>query len=501
MVLGLGGWLKRRGLRARPAEQDAAPDDAAPPAARDPAASARHEGRGVDAAKLVDAVRRLVKDQKGRVAGAIHLINLDVVRQRLGDRWPAVSDRLLAGIEVILDRRLAATDLYIRIEGPSYLIVFGDLDQGTARLKCALIGHEIEKHVFGDDVAEIAVRASVFRLDGGGAGRPEEIDLLGMINALRADADQTIPGERRRQAQGQIAGQATGQGTDPEGGRGGGPAMTAVDHTGPPGNRANYVLVPIYQNATSPPSSFVYRPIWHTRHDAIATYLCQPVWLKSGGIGSSGENYVEYQPAFAGEGDVATLDEICRSFRLLAAERRRGLLSMPVHFETLARSATRKEFMAVAAGLSAAERRLLSFELTGIDETVPQTRLTELVAAIHPFCRGVSLRCGIDRHRFFGIREARVYAVGVEITVGRGAETGIFARMEGFAAAAETAGLRTYAHGLRTRSLTSGAIAAGFHYVDGDPVATPLDRPSNAYRYRLIDLYRRQLDEIKAGSA
>jgi len=499
MVLGLGDWLKRRRMRAPPAEGDSVQDAAVPPPVdtgnqpedRGPDASIRHEGRGVDAAKLVDAVRRLVKDQKGRVGGAIHLINLDVVRQRLGDRWPAVSDRLLAGIEIILDRRLAATDLYIRIEGPSYLIVFGELDQETARLKCALIGHEIEKHVFGDDVAEIAVRASVFRLDGGDAGRQEEIDLLGMINALRAMSHQTVPGERRRK---------TDAPAETEGDRGGGPALPAFDQTGPPGNRANYVLVPIYQNTGTRPSSFVYRPIWHTRHDAIATYLCQPVWLRSGGIGSSGENYVEYQPAFAGEGDIATIEEICRSFRLLSAERRRGLLSMSVHFETLARSATRKEFMAAAAALTPAERRLLSVELTGVDETVPQTRLTELVAAIQPFCRGVSLRCVLDRHRFFGVREARIYAVGVEITVGRGAEAGIFAKLDAFAAAAENVGLRTYAHGLRTRSLTSGAIAAGFHYVDGDPVATPLDRPSNAYRYRLVDLYRAGLQEIKSGS-
>ncbi|MFX9069681.1 hypothetical protein ABTN30_20550, partial [Acinetobacter baumannii] len=78
-------------------------------------------------------------------------------------------ERLLAGIEVILDNRLMAADLYIRIEGPSYLIVFGEIDHDAAKLKCALIGREIEKHVFGDDVdlAEISVRASVFRLDDG----------------------------------------------------------------------------------------------------------------------------------------------------------------------------------------------------------------------------------------------------------------------------------------------------------------------------------------------
>ncbi len=480
MVLGLGGWLKQRLTGESPVTTAARHEPSLlEPDPPDPETT-RHEGRGVDAATLVDAVRRLVRDHKGRVGGGIHLINLDVVKERLGERWPATAERLLARIEIILDRRLTPADLYIRIEGPSYLIVFGELDQEAAKLKCALIGHEIEKHVFGDDadVAEIAVRASVFRLDSAAMGRQEEIDLLGMIRALKAGSAETVPGERRRR---------------------GHPAPAPSAAPGP-ASRLSYVMLPIQQGVAAVPSSFVYRPIWHTRHDAIATYLCQPVWLKSGGIGSFGENYVEYQLASSGAADIATIGEIARTFPGLAAEGRRVLLSMPVHFETIARSATRKDFIGIAAGLSPAERRLLSFELTGIDETVPQTRLTEIVATVQPFCRGVSLRCSLDRRRFFGVRDARIYAVGVEMNTGRGVEAGLLPKMDDFAAAADGAGLRTYAHGLRTRSLTSAAIAAGFDYVDGNPVATLTDRPSHAYRYRLIDLYREKLAEMRTGS-
>jgi len=362
--------------------------------------------------------------------------------------------------------------------------VFGEIDHDAAKLKCALIGHEIEKHVFGDEVdfAEISVRASVFRLN---EGQSEEIDLPGVINALRANAEQTVPGERRDACE--------------EGGR---PPVPNYEPPGAPHAQGiSYVLVPIYQTATTPPSSFVYRPIWHTRQDAIATYHCQPMWVKSDGVGSAGESYVEYQLAYSGEGDIATLEEVCRTFRALKAEGRRVLLSMSVHLETIARSATRKEFLAVAAGLSQGERRFLSLEFAGIDETVPNMRLTELVSVIQPFCRSVILRCGLDRRRFAGVREARIYAVGLEIGPGHGPEAGLLSRLDDFAGAAGAAGLRSYAHGLRSRSLTSGAVAAGFDYVDGDPVATLLDRPSNAYRFGLADLYRGNLDKIRVGSA
>ncbi|MFX8797545.1 hypothetical protein ABTM57_19700, partial [Acinetobacter baumannii] len=65
MVLGLGDWLRHRVKRDAPAKND----DGAPLPAGDPEPllrpEKRSEGRGVDAAKLAAAIRRLVKDHKG----------------------------------------------------------------------------------------------------------------------------------------------------------------------------------------------------------------------------------------------------------------------------------------------------------------------------------------------------------------------------------------------------------------------------------------------------
>lgn len=490
MAGAFGNWWRRArsprsrgGVRPEPAQEV---DD-----------RSRPTGRGIDPTQLADALRGLIKNHKGKLAGALHLINLDVVRERLGDRWPALAERLLAGIEIILDRRLTSSDLYIRIEGPSYLIVFGGLDDQTAKLKCALIGHEIEKHVFGDDVdlSELLVRASLFRLDEGLSSEPEEIDLAGIIDSIRSGIDQTMPGDRRKPAPSQVHAEQPPAENEPEAAESEpGPLPRPPDE--PPARKPGlgYSMLPMSEEPAVPPSSFVYHPIWHVRHDAIATYLCQPVWLRSGGIDRSGEGYVEYSAAHSYEGDLYALEQIRRSFQLLAAERRQVLLTMSVHFETIARSSLRKDFLALAALLAASERRLLTFELVAVEETVPQTRLTELVSILQPFCRRVSLRCELKRRRFHGVKEARIYAVGGEAGGGRTAEAAVLDNMDGFAAAAEGAGLRTYLHGLRSLSLTSAAIASGFDYVDGDPVAAPLDRPGNAYRYSLMDLYRQKLD-------
>jgi hypothetical protein len=61
--------------------------------------------------------------------------------------------------------------------------------------------------------------------------------------------------------------------------------------------------------------------------------------------------------------------------------------------------------------------------------------------------------------------------------------------MERLAAMAAKAGLRSYAHGLTSVSLTTAAIGAGFDYIDGDVVTTVVDTPVEAYRFEARNIY------------
>ena len=55
--------------------------------------------------------------------------------------------------------------------------------------------------------------------------------------------------------------------------------------------------------------------------------------------------------------------------------------------------------------------------------------------------------------------------------------------------------LDAYVHGLRTTSLTSSAVAAGFRYVDGNSVRSLADAPREVQRYSPADLYAKLLQE------
>lgn len=59
-----------------------------------------------------------------------------------------------------------------------------------------------------------------------------------------------------------------------------------------------------------------------------------------------------------------------------------------------------------------------------------------------------------------------------------------------FCDGAQKAGLRTYVHGLRTMSMTTAAIAAGFAYVDGDTIKSVSEDAGGLYRFEMRNLIR-----------
>jgi hypothetical protein len=64
--------------------------------------------------------------------------------------------------------------------------------------------------------------------------------------------------------------------------------------------------------------------------------------------------------------------------------------------------------------------------------------------------------------------------------------------MQRFAASAKKAGVAAYIRGVRSLSLATAAIGAGFDFVDGDIISGGTEKPSTAYQFDLDDLFTRQ---------
>jgi hypothetical protein len=184
---------------------------------------------------------------------------------------------------------------------------------------------------------------------------------------------------------------------------------------------------------------------------------------------------------------VRVLDDLSE----MAREGRQFLLALPVHFDTLSAVGRRREFLAalerpVAQG---ATRHLL-VEIAGVPAGVPPPRLAELTAMLRRRCRGILLSMPLDTVDFGFAKACGAAAVGCDISAASMPEAQLLQHMNRFARAAEKAGVPSYLHGAKSLSRAVSAIGAGFSYIDGSAVATPIDHPRGVVNFRLDDLYR-----------
>lgn len=419
-----------------------------------PAAPVAPEPRTMSAAALTEHIRAMVK-AGGVTGGAVHFLNLAEIRARFADRWSEMAARVAATAERVLERRLARVDMFTRLDGPAYLIVFANANEEAARLRCALIGEEIQRELFGEDAgfADVRVRASVFRL-----GREVSVEHI--------DLDAAI--ERLRPAEAMVDMPAAGWSPAPAA------AMTARTET--PAGDCGF--------ADGRPTRFVFRPVLHVRAEAVASFACLPQHRAA-------DNDDDFVASTAAAADLPTL---VRAMTELDRARRGGrqvVVTVGLHFATMARSADRQPYLAQCARLAEADRRYLLFELDGCDESVPQMRLMELIGALAPYGRAVALRTALSRRRFAGIREARGFAVGGDCSGLRDGDPRALDQLRGFAGAAAAAGLRSSAHNLSSSGLAGLAIAAGFDFVDGDAVGPAVEQAEAAYRFPIGDLAAR----------
>jgi hypothetical protein len=236
---------------------------------------------------------------------------------------------------------------------------------------------------------------------------------------------------------------------------------------------------------------FAYRPIWDRARNAIATYLCVAQVPTSDAATALDD--VELM-VVADDNELARLDSaiqqrVMKDLAELMAEKRRLLITLPVHFESLGQAAWRRNYFAEMTRLDVEARKLLMVEIVGLPRGVLQSRLLDLIAPLRPLCRGVMLRVPPEMVDLTQTKGCGAVAVGCDLTGHAGPELALVQQMNRFARAAERAALPSYLHGAQTLSLVTAALGAGFKYIDGDAVAKLVDHPRHVAEFGLADLY------------
>ncbi|HKX08298.1 MAG TPA: hypothetical protein VJN67_08890 [Stellaceae bacterium] len=466
-----------------------APDVVVAPAARKTLAWKQASGADADEAEFLGQVRRMLQQTPSLQASRLNIIGLKRVKEHFGDEWKRIADRADRIARNVIERHLNPGDIYANWGVDTYITVFARLSEQEARVKCYLIGNEIVRTLLGDDASEfLEVKTAVSRVDG-------SIDLktVGSLQQVFDGAEVISP----------LAPPPESSSAPPA------PATTPRDTTAALAAETGHAFVPIEREkraAAAPVAAgsqnapavnvlagvdFVFRPMWDPTRNVIATYRCVPQVKLSNVNGAAGDASlaVAGDPEATAQLDRTTLARVKSDLKAMAADGRRLIIAMPLHFETLCSAAQRRRISAELGAIAESMKQYLVVEIVGVPTGFLKSRLMEVIAPLRMHCRAVSLQVSIGTIDFTQVRGTGISAVGADIADLAKSEAVVMQQLSRFQRAAEKAEVVTFLHGAQSRSLAAAAVGAGFHYVDGDGVAATLNRPERIVPFQLADLY------------
>lgn len=140
-----------------------------------------------------ERVGKIFAEQHPVVGGKIQLLNLRPLRERYQTRWTRLADMIHRTVVNVLKRRLSPQDVFSRNQDDTYVIVFANLGEDEARLKCALLAREIGEKLTGEAAPDsgLDVTMTVATLSGNvGLEASESLDQVTQV--LDAASEPTI---------------------------------------------------------------------------------------------------------------------------------------------------------------------------------------------------------------------------------------------------------------------------------------------------------------------
>lgn len=434
------------------------------PAAKPAAAAVVHApaaaGLEPDHQNFVHRLNEALAEHSDVVSGKVHMIGLDEIKAMFGERWPKVSTTAHKVARQAIENRLTPADIYTPYGEANYMIVFSGLSSLEARMKCAMIARDISEKLLGTQGSEELLQVStvVFKENGVLELKPVS-DFDSLIQEFEARwAEQQI---RQREA--------------------------AIRWESPEDQERAW-------DALVKAMHYVYRPVLGVRSQMVAAYTCEPAVGRENGATaySYGILPAEAPVRFLTRLDILVARKAAQDLALAEQEGVALMLTIPVHYETMARTRTRIAYTSEIQQIGENLRRKLLIELVGVGNGVPAGRLNEVTSAIALECRGVLLRLPPDYTQFEVIKASRVYACNLEIGADAASDAETFAHFDRFCEAVEHIGRRKGVRGLKTTSQLVAALGAGFEYVDGDVLGGEEEQLTGARPLDLAKVFQRQ---------
>lgn len=364
---------------------------------------------------------------------SLRVVDLAQVKARLGERWPAMSEKVHIAAQAVIQRHLMRGDVYDRHGDDGYVVLFASLGKAEAEFKGGVIAREIAERLLGEEGASELDIASAC------AAIPARALLSGDLDAVVARAL-----ERAEAGEGAAPG-----GEDA-------PAAAALVHS--------------------------YSPVWDTRQMTLLHFRAR-IPRTYGEL----EDRASEGPAHSA--DVTLLRAVAIDLQGLAAEGRRLPVTIEIEHSSLASNSRRTNIVQALSGIPTAMRKFVTLEIGAPLEGFWTYGCKTFLEMSRPLGIGLSARARLEEPQAIPLGGGGLRSVAVDLSGQFRGEAASLRLLTTFCEQARTLGYECAAYGLASRALVLGAMGAGFRYVSGPAVHADVPEISTALRFEPLDLY------------
>lgn len=401
-------------------------------------------------AKLKTKLNSILAESQLVEAGRIHMVGLDSLRVKLGDRWERLRDRILSYTEKRLEHHLSEKDAFFSYGEGEYIIVFANLSHDAARLVAAKIAEDVHQFIMGSrDSENIVVKSAVQKVDGELLFK--DVQLAELLAKSREPAKQDDE-----------LGQVEEEDEDLSL-----PPISAVE--------------------------FLFRPMWDVQKKTMSTYRIVPRRKMPASY------YVEGYAAVHEETpertvldlDVATIKYAAKALIKSINLGQVFAINVPVHYETISRSETRRDYFSIVDSIPEQVRRFFIVELAHLPLGVPSVRVSEFSAFLRTRFRAVTCVVPFDLKTINSYAEANLFGLGIDLSLVNKQEAEILRRFDSFSSSTHSLNMKTYIMGINSVSLAVGATVSGINYISGPLVGEDRAVPSRNMSMTWDDFFTR----------
>jgi hypothetical protein len=375
--------------------------------------------------------------------GSVQTIGLEEIKAEIGSRWDKLKESIWSHLDMLLRQKLGSTDFYIQLDETSFLVSMPSASMEEAQIFCLRIAHELHASLLG---------------------RCEPAKLrIARATEIVGDVIQRVPltGEKLTL----LAAQARLETPSSQ-------AESLAHETFGSGKRTQK-------------TEFLHRfvPVWDAQKQAITTYRCvSPIDQVTAG-NTRQDTKAKFET-------MCTVSRIrfatsTLSRRLAAGER--FLVWIPVSYEMLGSPVGRMEIAAICRGLSSELRPYLIFEIGDLPHGVPQSRMSELVGSLRPFCRGVVAQLPAGIANYGAYAGAGLNAIGLSFAVGiGGAEMG--SELLKLCLVAKKQRIMSFALDVSSEDLLLAARAEGVNFLSSPLIGASQSMPAPISRLLACDI-------------